>query len=583
MRKRLFWNTLIIAAVVLSVFGLIGVVAADLWYTRLMVEELKKDTILISSQTVNTKDLPGLAVKASQDLSTGGNDIRVTVVGRDGTVLGDSSTDWRTMESHRDRPEIIDALNSGWGWSERYSSTLKVKMLYVAVYNKDTQTFLRTAMPLYELQNIYWIFAAFILASILVSLALAALLAKRTSRLLSQPIVSLAEMTNEIAAGNYSITALKSGDPEFVELSNGLMRLAHDLGTHVSALENSNTQLTTVLASISEGLVALDGECRLLFTNNAACIILALDKPGESIGRKASEVIHSKAVVDLLEDCLKERRRISTEINLPAGSLLLQASASPMLPPAEGCILLLVDITQLRKLENMRRDFVANVTHELRTPLTSIRGYVETLQAGALSNEELSKKFLQIIEIESERLSNLINDLLYLSEIESSNQDTGIRRFRLADIAVSVVEMLEFTASSRGVTLECSIGDDIYLEANPDRIKQLLLNLADNAVKYNQEGGDVLLSAGRTHGLVRISVKDTGIGISEEHVSRIFERFYRVDRGRSRSMGGTGLGLSIVKHIVDLYRGNIRLISETGKGSEFIIELPIKYEAKKKG
>jgi two-component system, OmpR family, phosphate regulon sensor histidine kinase PhoR len=582
LRKRLFINTLIIATVVLAVFGLIGAFAADLWYTRLMVNELKKDTAIIENRITSSPSMPEIASEASKELSSGGNDVRVTIVAFDGTVLGDSSADWKTMENHSGRPEIAAAFKDGWGSSQRYSATLKARLLYVAVYDKNNRLYVRTAMPMYEIQKIYWVFAGFAAVSLVISLAVAAILANRASRLLSQPIVALAKMTGEIANGNYEIHAPAYSDPEFVKLSNGLIELSKSLNVHVSALESSNTQLTTVLSSISEGLIAMDGGGGLLFINHAACAMLELEHPETLIGEKVQSIIPIKPIGELAHECLGEGKTVSAEVTLPAG-IQLRASASPMRAPASGCILLLMDVTQLRKLENMRRDFVANVTHELRTPLTSIRGYVETLQSGALADPKLSAKFLEIIEIESERLSNLINDLLYLSEIESSSQDTGIRRFRLADTAEAVVEMLEFAASSHGVKLDCGIGGDVYLEANPDRIKQLLLNLADNAIKYNHEGGSVLLSAEKTHGLVRISVKDTGIGISEEHVSRIFERFYRVDRGRSRSMGGTGLGLSIVKHIVDLYRGNIRLISEAGRGSEFIIELPLKYEAKKKG
>ncbi len=581
MRKRLFINMLAITAIVLTVFGITGAVAADLWYTNLMIDNLKTDCSSIAARAKASVSMPELAESTSQELSLGNNSVRVTLIAQNGEVLGDSSADWQEMESHKDRPEVIEAYRKGWGTAQRYSNTLKVNMLYVAVADMGSKVCVRAAMPLYEVRRIYWVILAFIGGCLVFSLAIAVLIANRTSKRLSEPIVALSRMTSDIASGNYAISAMKTRYPEFQELSNGLIRLAQDLDKHVSALENTNTQLTTVLASISEGLIAMDGDGKLLFVNSAASAILNLNELGSAIGHRAATVIPIQAITGLASNCLRQRNRLSSEIQLSSG-VLLQATASPMRPPADGCILLMMDVTQLRKLENMRRDFVSNVTHELRTPLTSIRGYVETLQAGALDNRELSNKFLQIIEIESERLSNLINDLLYLSEIESSNQDTGVRRFHLADTANSVAEMLLYTAQARGIAITCTVSDDIILEANPDRIKQLLLNLADNAVKYNKEGGSVTISAERTHGLVRISVKDTGIGIPQEHVSRIFERFYRVDKGRSRSMGGTGLGLSIVKHIVDLYRGNIRLISEAGLGSEFIIELPAKYEAKKK-
>jgi two-component system phosphate regulon sensor histidine kinase PhoR len=447
-------------------------------------------------------------------------------------------------------------------------------MLYVALHEGNNAFVLRLATPVTAIHRFYTLLLGFFAGGVLVSLLVAAALAYRLSRQQARPLEQLSALTAEIAHGNYKAPVPQLAEPEFQHLAQGLAELAKDLDNSVNALRDGNNRLTTVLSSITEGLVALDGEGRLLFINATAVRMLELDDSDTLIGCASEHVLRHRALSDLASQCIRERKGGSVEINVPSPApQLLQASASPM-QGVPGCLLLLVDVTQLRKLEHIRRDFVANVTHELRTPLTSIRGYVETLQSGAVNSPELSAKFLQIIEIEAERLGNLIGDLLLLSEIENNNQDTGIRRFRLRDVADSVTEMLQFTAAARNITVACDVDEDIHLRANPDRIKQLLLNLADNAVKYNVDGGSVTISAERSAGLVRIRVKDTGIGISEEHVSRIFERFYRVDKGRSRSMGGTGLGLSITKHIVDLYKGNIRLISEPGHGSEFIIELP---------
>jgi len=565
----------VIAAVILGVSGLIIAITANIWYNDLMIKNLRMDTSVLSSEIEdNTADLPAFAKKSANVLSQSGDDIRITLIDHDGNVLGDSSADYQTMENHSNRPEIASALENGWGTSQRYSDTLKVTMLYVVAYNPDLQVYVRAAMPMYEVQNIYWGFGAFILLSLIISFAAAAFMAGRTSKNLAKPIVSLVAMTDEIAAGNYNINPIGTKDPEFIKLSNGLVNLSRSLDAHVSALKASNTQLSTVLASISEGLIALDGDGRVLFINDVACDMLEIADSSKATGRKANEVIPARTALDLARRCMEGKTTLLTELTLPGNSRLIQLSASPMHEPALGCILLFIDITQIRKLENLRRDFVANVTHELRTPLTSIKGYVEALKSGALERPEISQRFLQIIEIESERLSALIGDLLSLSEIENADYEKG-SRFALQEVAKSVVEMLEISAEKRHVTLTCNIGEKIYLEANPNRIKQLLLNLVDNAIKYNKEGGSVQIRAAKSSGLIRISVKDTGIGISDEHISRIFERFYRVDKGRSRSMGGTGLGLSIVKHIVDLYHGNIRLNSKEGQGSEFIIELPI--------
>ncbi len=585
MRRRYFLYAMLLASVVLVLFGIIGAIGAELWYERTMVGDLRKDAGLILSQSAgHSSDYPAYAQEMADILTQDKDAVRVTILAADGTVLGDSDADSATMPNHSDRPEVQQALAGGWGAAQRYSTTLKVKMLYVAAADDARTLLVRVSVPLYEIRTVHWMMVLFFVVTLIAMLALAAVLARRASRRLAQPIEELTGLTSRIAAGDYTLTTPPTDDPEFQELSEGLVKLSQDLNAQMTELERANTQLRTVLSSISEGFLAVDGQGRLLFINGLACDLLGLRNPEELPGQRVGSVVAVRAIAELIEDCLALHAPATAEVALPTEpQTLVTATVSPLQAPAAGCILLMVNITQLRKLETMRHDFVANVTHELRTPLTSIRGYVETLQAGALQNPELSAKFLQIIEIESERLSNLISDLLYLSEIESGNQDTGIRPFRLAEVAGSVAEMLAMTAAARSVTIDCRVPETVTLEANPDRIKQLLLNLVDNAVKYNREGGSVTIDAEKSSTLVRIRVQDTGIGIPEEHASRIFERFYRIDKGRSRSIGGTGLGLSIVKHLVDLYRGNIRLISKPGQGSEFIIELPARYEAKKRG
>ncbi len=574
MKRKMFVYTLLLAAAVLTLFGSLSAAAATAWYRSDLVQDLSGEAALLAAQLPSQIDMDALARQSTLALQSQGRDVRVTIVDTEGTVLGDSSADWHTMENHLERPEIAQALRDGASHDVRYSSTLKTNLLYVALYDRNTGYVLRLSTPMVAVQQFYRPLAAFFAGGVLLSLAVAAILAYYSSHRQARPLDALRAMTEQIAQGNYKAPAPALHEPEFAALAQGLTSLSRDLDAHVSALRDGNNQLTTVLSSITEGLVALDGQARLLFINAAAARMLGVVSCDGLIGCEANQVLHIRELMDLAAECIREGKPGSAEITISGQNpQLLQATASPM-QGAPGCLLLLVDVTQLRKLEHIRRDFVANVTHELRTPLTSIRGYVETLQSGAVNSPELSAKFLQIIEIEAERLSNLIGDLLLLSEIENNAQDTGIRRFRLRDVAVSVAEMLQFSAAARNISVTCDISEDIHLDANPDRIKQLLLNLADNAVKYNVDGGSVVISAERSAGLVRIRVKDTGIGISQEHVSRIFERFYRVDKGRSRSMGGTGLGLSITKHIADLYKGNIRLISEPGHGSEFIIELP---------
>jgi two-component system phosphate regulon sensor histidine kinase PhoR len=271
---------------------------------------------------------------------------------------------------------------------------------------------------------------------------------------------------------------------------------------------------------------------------------------------------------------------LSDELQLyKNGKRILQVHVSPIYPTDNrtmntGALAFINDITQVRKLEEMRSEFVSNVTHELKTPLTSIQGFVETLKEGAVNDPSVAEKFLDIIDIEADRLRSLINDILQLSEIESMKQDNEKQLFELCPLVEEVESMLANAASDKNVTLYNQTPSPLMLEADRHRMKQLLINLVDNAIKYNKPGGRVTVWAEIVGPSLEIHVKDTGIGIPSDHTDRIFERFYRVDKGRSRAMGGTGLGLSIVKHIAQLYGGTVRVESEEGKGSEFIVTLP---------
>jgi len=241
-----------------------------------------------------------------------------------------------------------------------------------------------------------------------------------------------------------------------------------------------------------------------------------------------------------------------------------------------GALAIVEDITELRRLEQVRTDFAANVSHELKTPLTSIRGFVETLQAGAIDNPEMAHKFLNIIMMETERLTRLINDILSISKLESGDDEVAIERIRLDKKAQDVCDMLSIHAQEKQVTVNCATGNTpVYIMGNPDRVEQLLINLTENAIKYNEPGGSVTVQVFANDKEANVTISDTGIGIAEENLPRLFERFYRVDKGRSRQMGGTGLGLAIVKHIVRSMDGEIEVHSKLGEGTEFLVTLPL--------
>ena len=331
---------------------------------------------------------------------------------------------------------------------------------------------------------------------------------------------------------------------------------------------------------MQNGLLAVNSDYEIILMTSVAKTRLGIHEPCE--GKKIGEISKDVNLEPLFSEAMTQDGVYTGEIAVREGTTgrsrtPLRLYISPMKRDGQivGAVAMIEDITELRKLEQMRTDFTANVSHELKTPLTSIRGFVETLQAGAINNPEMAQKFLNIIMMEANRLTRLVNDILSISKLESGDTEVSLGRLRLDKMADDVCEMLKIHAKEKQVDLSINEnGEPIYVWGNNDRVEQLLINLIENAIKYNQPGGTVRVSVYGTEKNAYLLVSDTGIGIAEEHIPRLFERFYRVDKGRSRSMGGTGLGLAIVKHIVVSMGGTIEVHSKLGEGTEFSVTLP---------
>lgn len=340
-------------------------------------------------------------------------------------------------------------------------------------------------------------------------------------------------------------------------------------------LKTYATNLELIINKLPDGVVAIDENLKILIVNPFAKEILGLEK--DYLNKNIYELIKDESICNLIEKTIHENYLFSEEFSLNNhAKKVLKITTIPIKfnNNTKGAILLIQDITEIKNLQKIGDEFVSNVTHELKTPLTSIRGFIETLKNGALNDPEVAYKFLDIIDIEADRLSLLINDILTLSEIETMKQDIDITVVLLHEVVNDVLNILQSQADKKNITINTDIEPGLKIQANKNRIMQLILNLVDNSIKYSPEGSWVLIKAYCSGPKTIISVKDSGIEIPPEHLSRIFERFYRVDKGRSRSLGGTGLGLSIVKHIVNLYNGEISVQSEPGKGTEFTITLP---------
>lgn len=507
---------------------------------------------------------------------------RITVTDLNGTVLCDSLINADRVENHLTRPEFIEARShSGYGVSIRKSDTTSTRYIYVAkqlyLAGSDTSVILRLAVPLSQISSIHTAMIYLVLISLLVVLILTVILTNVLGRKLTEPVNTLISITRQISLGNYKKRCDTKSKDELGMLSESFNEMADTLERNFNELTKINSELDSIMENAGEGIIAVDKDFHIIHINRTAIELFALPGHTDYMGAPLTKIIRVNRLYDLVNEVKNSGSLVSSDMPYYANSdnQIYQVSINPARSKLDfGYVVLIRNFTELRKLEQIRTDFVSNVTHELRTPLTSIRGYIETLRGGAIEDKNVSEKFLQIVDIEAERLFMLITDILQLSEIEGMDTDTNVAPFDLTELLGSVCTLLKMNSDRSNITLTCNAADHIMMNANKNRVKQLLINLIDNAVKYTPDNGSVTVSASKEQGFIKISVKDTGIGIPQKDLERIFERFYRVDKGRSRAVGGTGLGLSIVKHIVNLYNGDISVNSTLGKGTEFIARFP---------
>jgi len=517
------------------------------------------------------------ADKYNKSISSPNNNLRVTFVDHFGKVLGDSEADYTSMENHILRKEIQDALSGDIGKDFRVSKTLDLDLLYMAIPVKELNLVVRISIPLTNLtviDRMTWFYSALIIMSALI---LSIFVSSRIAETVIQPLNDILYASKEITKGNYSKSISVTSKDEVGQLALQFNKMASKLDKTIFDLNNKKLEVESILQSITYGIVAVDNNNKILLINPAAFSVFNLDSNTKVTGDILSEHIRNNQANLLLKESMEKNTSSECEIKLDEKELLIKTSPiSSNYGSCEnsGWIISIQDITKIRKLEQLRTEFVSNVTHELKTPITSIRGFIETLKGGSINNADVALRFLDIIDIEAERLHELIKDILSLSEIENKLGDLDIESVDLNAVVESVFEVMQNIANEKHIDLINNIDENVVIKANKNRMKQLILNLIDNAVKYNVPNGSVTVAAKNAGGKVILYVTDTGIGIPSHHIPRIFERFYRVDKGRSRNMGGTGLGLSIVKHIVNLYNGDIKVNSSVDKGTEFIIQLP---------
>jgi len=508
-------------------------------------------------------------------------DTRITIVRSDGLVLGDTDESPPVMDNHGLRPEIVDAFQDGTGSSLRFSDTLQREMMYVAkrIGNADDPDgIVRVSVPVTSLEERLWTIYWDIAVGGTLIATVAALVSWMVSRRLMRPIDELKKGAERFSSGQFDAPFPIPEFEEIAGLAEAMNQMAEQLDERIRTTTQQRNEQEAVLSSMVESVIAVDKHERIISMNQAAGRMLGLDA-ADVTGRPLRETVDNSALHQLFTKALTTSAPVESEFVLQRDTSLVIQAHGTVLRDASGegigAVGVLNDITALRRLEDVRRDFVANVSHELKTPITSIKGFVETLLDGALESPDDARRFLAIIAKQADRLNAIIEDLLTLSRIEQEEEkaENILGRGSVSEVIDAAVQLCRNAAETKDIAFEVSCPEDIQAMINPTLLEQGIVNLVDNAVKYSEAGSRVRIEAGERNGEVQIRVIDEGVGIAPEQLPRLFERFYRVDKARSRSLGGTGLGLAIVKHIAQAHGGRISVDSELGKGSRFSLHL----------
>lgn len=578
MRKNIFITYIVLIIICIVISGLIPLKITRSNYLNMIEERLSNDALMIRDHILDTYDEDELDSFAKNFRSE--FNVRVTIVDDKGRVMADSDADIKNLPNHSQRPEIKKALQGELGKAIRHSSTFNADMMYVALPLHDRAGAIRLAMSIDYINKYIYRQSRGVSLALVLALLIALSQANVFSRKVTKPIYDITGLAEQMADGNFEGRMETDTKGEIQVLASSFNLMADQLDAYIQKLNDSNIKMQAVLTSITDGIIAIDENKSIILINQAAQDMFKITDHVE--GRHIDCIIDD--IDNALDDCLYRGIETSKELIIQDFyKKIYNINISPIdqSDGHTGALILIQDITDLRRLEQMRTDFIANVSHELKTPVTSIKGFVETLQHIDIEDRETVKKFLQIIDVEADRLSRLTDDILSLSELESKDRRPTIESIDIVEVIGEVVLIMHTQSAKKNIDIHFEYSNPaIWMEGNRDDIKRMIINLMDNAIKYTPEGGQVYVSVESMYDSVSIRIRDTGIGIPKEHIPRIFERFYRVDKSRSRKMGGTGLGLAIVKHTISSMNGTINLRSEEGIGTEFFISLP-KYLSSK--
>lgn len=569
---RLAWTYALVVIVVIAILGQFLSSTARDFYISGLETDLEHESYLISE--IMTRELADGNADLDSLAKTLGDqiDARITFVAPDGTVLGDSNANPDDMENHRTRPEIAAALEGEVGVGLRRSDTLGTEHLYLATRDLGDGNVIRVAVPTTTIDAAVAPIEAGVRIGALVIAVIVAVVGVAVAQRIAEPLDRLRQQANAVASGQFEVRVEPAATYELGEVGRAFNLMTQQVRSALTEAEEARVRLESTLANLTDGVVVTDSRGYVVQMNAAAKRMLGVDMPYE--GLPFVQISRDHELAQLLNSALARNSIESATIEYGRTRRMLEATAQRMISPREQLAIVVVrDVTELRKLEGVRREFVANVSHELRTPLASIRALVETLETGAIEEPAIAADFLQRIVHEVDRLANLVDELLDLARLESGRVALRLEALRPDDVLTVALERLRPQVVRAGLTLTSDIPDDLPLmAADRARIEQVMLNLVHNAIKFTPSAGRITVSARADQASVVVTVADTGVGIAEAEMSRLFERFYKADRARSSN--GTGLGLAIAKHIVQVHGGAIWVESKPGEGARFSFSVP---------
>jgi two-component system, OmpR family, phosphate regulon sensor histidine kinase PhoR len=590
-RKLLYVLTLpfiLLIIITLFSFGYYSINIFEDFFINSAKDELKSKTLIIKKEFddnfINQVDSAKISpLKNISDLLDKNSDTRITIIHPDGRVIYDTREEASRMDNHLDRPEIKDALKGDLGFSNRFSYTLHMNMLYTAIllFNKNNKMvgILRTGISVDKINNSLRSSTKEIIFAGMVILILASVIGIFVSRKIAKPLLEMKTFAEDFTRGKFDNKIYSPKVVELESLGDSLNSMASQLDEKIRIISEQKNIQQAVLEGMKEGVLAIDNDERILLINKTAEDILNI-KNNNVKGKTIQEVARITDIQRFFKKIVLEKSYKETEITIKEeNDKILQITGNVLVDSNNknlGVLVVLNDITELKQLDNLKRDFVANISHELKTPITTIKGFIETLREGAIKDPKNAKRFLDIVSKHADRLNEIIEDLLSLSRLEqkSALEDIKFIEDKVKPIISTVIEDFQLRAKDKEISVKSECSDDITALINPPLIEEAIGNLLDNAIKYSQNGSNIFISVIEVNQWITISVIDEGPGISQEHLPRLFERFYRVDKARSRDVGGTGLGLAIVKHIAQVHKGITEVESELGKGSTFKIKIP---------